>query len=114
MVNHIAYDYKEKVDMIYEKEMYFNERDLENEIYFPNILIVRKAKINNQIVNNFQNYFRILKSYIKDQSEMGGSLISFKAKEQTSCWRSQTQSSVWTRPTFWCARSKPKEIQIVE
>ena len=82
MVNHIAYDYKEKVDMIYEKEMYFNERDLENEIYFPNILIVRKAKINNQIVNNFQNYFRILKSYIKDQSEMGGSLISFKAKEQ--------------------------------
>lgn len=41
-----AYDYKQKVDMIYEKELHFNDEDLQNENYFPNILIVRKRKKN--------------------------------------------------------------------
>jgi len=31
--------------MIYEREIHFTEDHLENEAYFPNILIVRKKKI---------------------------------------------------------------------
>lgn len=31
--------------MIYEREIYFTAKDYHNETYFPNILIVRKKKI---------------------------------------------------------------------
>jgi len=30
--------------MIYEREVHFNEEDFENQIYFPNVLVVRKKK----------------------------------------------------------------------
>jgi hypothetical protein len=36
-----AYDYKQRADLIYEKEIHFKPKDFDNEIYFPNILIVR-------------------------------------------------------------------------
>lgn len=49
----IAHDYKQRVILIYEKEIHFRKNDFSNEEYFPNILIVRKKKQNNQYVNNW-------------------------------------------------------------
>jgi len=40
-----ALDYRERILMIYEIEIHFNNEDLNNPKYFPNILIVRKKKI---------------------------------------------------------------------
>lgn len=40
----IAHDYQQRATMIYEREIYFNEKDFNNENYFPNILIVRQKK----------------------------------------------------------------------
>ena len=40
----IAHDYQQRAAMIYEREIYFNEKDFNNENYFPNILIVRQKK----------------------------------------------------------------------
>ena len=45
--NQDAFDYKQKVDMIYEREMHFDEHDFDNELYFPKILIIRKRKLSN-------------------------------------------------------------------
>ena len=39
-----AHDYRQRVIMIYEKEIHFGQEDFDNEEYFPNILIVRKKK----------------------------------------------------------------------
>ena len=41
----VAHDYRERVKMVYEREIHFTEADFENEIYFPKILIVRKKKL---------------------------------------------------------------------
>ena len=41
----VAHDYRERIKMVYEREIHFTEDDLENGVYFPKILIVRKRKI---------------------------------------------------------------------
>jgi len=40
-----AHDYKQRLIMIYEREILFRKNDFLNENYFPNILIVRKKKV---------------------------------------------------------------------
>ena len=40
----VAHDYRQKVTLIYEREIHFSPNDLENEVYFPNILVVRKKR----------------------------------------------------------------------
>ena len=37
----VAHDYQQRIQMIYERELHFNQQDLENEVFFPQILIVR-------------------------------------------------------------------------
>lgn len=39
-----AHDYRQRVILIYEKEIHFGQKDFNNEEFFPNILIVRKKK----------------------------------------------------------------------
>lgn len=40
----IAHDYHQRIQMIYERELHFNTKDFENNIYFPNILVIRQQK----------------------------------------------------------------------
>jgi len=40
----VAHDYMQRVIMIYELEIHFSSDKLENEKYFPQILIVRNKK----------------------------------------------------------------------
>ena len=40
-----AHDFRQRVEMIYEREIHFSEKELNDERLFPNILIVRKKKI---------------------------------------------------------------------
>jgi hypothetical protein len=40
----VAYDYKERVSMIHEREIFFGESDLADQRLFPEILVVRKKK----------------------------------------------------------------------
>ena len=47
-----AYNYKERVQMIYEREIHFSENDLVDPIYFPKILIVRKKKCSDNLDND--------------------------------------------------------------
>lgn len=44
--NAVAHDYHQKAELIYEREIHFGKSDFENEKYFPEIIIVRKKKIN--------------------------------------------------------------------
>lgn len=41
----VAYDYKQRCEMIYEREIHFKEGDFLNQQYFPNILVVRRKKM---------------------------------------------------------------------
>ena len=47
-----AHDYKQRVMMIYEREVGFSAKELENETNFPSILIVRKKKETRAVLNN--------------------------------------------------------------
>eukprot|EP00356_Strombidium_inclinatum_P012064 CAMPEP_0170501326 /NCGR_PEP_ID=MMETSP0208-20121228/37924_1 /TAXON_ID=197538 /ORGANISM="Strombidium inclinatum, Strain S3" /LENGTH=50 /DNA_ID=CAMNT_0010779797 /DNA_START=1 /DNA_END=150 /DNA_ORIENTATION=- len=40
----VAYDYKLRAEMIYEREVHFSERDFFNQKYFPKVIVVRKRK----------------------------------------------------------------------
>lgn len=40
----IAHNYQEKASMIFELEMHFSDKQLDNPLYFPRILIIRKKK----------------------------------------------------------------------
>ena len=44
--NKIAHDYKQRVGMIYEREIHFSTKQFEDEVNFPSIIIVRKKKDN--------------------------------------------------------------------
>lgn len=78
-----AHDYRQRVILIYEKEIHFGQKDFNNEEFFPNILIVRKKKQNNQYVNNWQSYIKVIKNFVKDQATKSRKLISIKAKESS-------------------------------
>ena len=85
-----AHDYHQRSKLIYEMELHFNQSEIEKEDYFPNILIVRKKKLNSQLQNNWQNYIRILKQFSKEQATKSRELISSKAKES----KEQFQNSI--------------------
>lgn len=63
-----AHDYKQRVMMIYEREVQFSEKDFDNPAYFPQVLIVRKRKENKSNKMNFQNWAANIKNYVKLQS----------------------------------------------
>lgn len=75
--------------MIYEREIYFTEKDYHNETYFPNILIVRKKKIDQSESNTVQNHLKNLKQIIKEQAMKNRKLIQFEAKEQKEHFTNQ-------------------------
>ena len=47
----VAHDYHQRIQMIYERELHFNHMDLENETYFPQILVVRQKKRSSKLMN---------------------------------------------------------------
>ena len=61
----IAHDYLQRVIMIYELETHFSMASLENDKYFPNILIIRRKKQNTAMKNNWQNWVQTIKAFIK-------------------------------------------------
>jgi hypothetical protein len=48
-----AHDYKQRAGLIYEREINFTEKDFKNEVYFPEILIVRKKKESSPVINGW-------------------------------------------------------------
>ena len=40
----VAHDYKQRCEMIYEREIHFKEEDFQDPTFFPNILVVRRRK----------------------------------------------------------------------
>jgi septal ring factor EnvC (AmiA/AmiB activator) len=78
----IAHDYLQRAIMIYELEAHFNTNSLENPIYFPQILIVRTKKQNNQVKNNWQSCIKILKTFIKQQNQKTLDALFKKLKDQ--------------------------------
>lgn len=50
--NKDSHDYLQRIVMIYEREVHFNQKQLEDKKYFPEILIVRKKKDNNTAINH--------------------------------------------------------------
>ena len=77
-----AHDYKQRVTMIYEREAQFNDKDFDNPIYFPSVLIVRKKKENKTKKNNMQNWTANIKNYVKSQTNVAIDFINLKTKEQ--------------------------------
>ena len=64
--NKDAHDYKERMVMIYEREVHFKADDFQNQTYFPNILIIRKKKDQHLgRVTNMQGWVTIVKNYVK-------------------------------------------------
>ena len=65
-----GHDYKQRIMMIYEKELHFTEQDLNNKMYFPAILIVRKKKLNefNEKDDNIPEAVASIQAFIKQQS----------------------------------------------
>jgi len=65
--NTVAHDYKERVTLIYERENHFTEKDFNNQIHFPNILIVRKRKSTDEAkLLSQQGQYKQIKQQIKD------------------------------------------------
>jgi hypothetical protein len=44
IIRKVNYDYLQRIKMIFEREAHFIEKDFNNNIYFPKILVVRKKK----------------------------------------------------------------------
>jgi hypothetical protein len=44
-----AHDYQQRLMMLYEREVQFTLKELENPKYFPPVLIVRKIKENEEV-----------------------------------------------------------------
>ena len=65
----VAYDYRERVSMIHEREMFFSERELANHRLFPKVLVVSKRKEGGPEQNSGQNIVKSLKQFIKEQGE---------------------------------------------
>ena len=80
----VGHDYKQRVRLIYEREVHLSDQDFDNPIYFPNILIVRKQKKTDSSQNNFTNSEVItsLKSYIKAQNQQFTDLVNQRTIEQ--------------------------------
>ena len=79
----IAYDYLQRAIMIYELEAHFSATQLDNPIYFPQILVVRTKRQHNDVVkNNLQSFTKSMKSFIKQQLDLANEYISNKIKEQ--------------------------------
>lgn len=86
-----AHDYKQRVMMIYEREAQFNDKDFENPIYFPSVLIVRKKKENKTQKNNMQNWTANIKSFVKSQTNVALDYINLKTKEQKQHFTNQVK-----------------------
>lgn len=77
-----AHDYKQRIGMIKEREMYFTSSQLSDLDYFPKILIVRKKKNTLTDRNNIQNQIKTIKDFVRETSQQSVSLINEKSKEQ--------------------------------
>ena len=80
--NKMAHDYKQRIMMVYEREVHFSAKELENQVNFPSILIVRKKKETRAIYNNMQGWTNSLKTYMKAQTMKCTELINQRTKEQ--------------------------------
>lgn len=76
-----AHDYQQRIMMIYEREASFSDKDFDNQIYFPNVLIVRKKKENKESKNNFQNVINNVKALFKTHLGPITDTIASKTKE---------------------------------
>lgn len=66
--NKDSHDYQQRIVMIYEREVHFNQKQFEDKRNFPDILIVRKKKDTDGIAlksNNWQGMMTVFKGYMK-------------------------------------------------
>lgn len=77
----VAHDYKQKAELIYEREIHFKKDEFENEVFFPEIIIVRKKKEGNDGIDNWHNYAKVMKNFIKEQNLKSEQLVSQRIKD---------------------------------
>ena len=66
ILNKEAFDYQQRAAMIYERESHFSAEELDNALYFPRIIIVRRVKeAEPKLKNNWKSYISIVKDHIK-------------------------------------------------
>ena len=76
-----AHDYQQRLMMLYEREVQFSPADLENTLFFPTVLVVRKIKENNEVKQNWQNYLLTMKRYVQNQNQKSIEVMHSKTKE---------------------------------
>jgi hypothetical protein len=69
--------------MIYEREVHFSKKEIDNPFYFPKILIVRRQKSITDTENQqtMSEVIASLKAYMKGQSQTYTNLLHDKTKE---------------------------------
>jgi len=75
--------------MIYEREVHFSQMQLDDDVYFPNIIIVKQKKMSNLSTKpNKQSYIGMLKNYIRSQTLKIHDQITLKMREQKQHFQS--------------------------
>ena len=67
--------------MIYEREVRFSMKELNNHKNFPSILIIRKKKLSTTTYNNMQGWTNALKNFMRVQTVKSNDLINVRTKE---------------------------------
>lgn len=80
----VAHNYQQKASMIYELEMHFGDKQFENILYFPRILIVRKKKTQQTLEKSDtqKNWPELLKTFLKQSQEFVVDKLQSKLREQ--------------------------------